>query len=424
MNGRVVEFIDVDQLRIGHYVFIDLGWISHPFPLNSFRIQSDEQIRVIRSLGIQRIRYSSQRSIPVPDLPPRQPIAEPASGGEQAPEVSAQPSHQELLADQRASLEKCERLFSEASSAYRQIIESAQGRPEAAREATQALIDGITGKINGEQESCIRLLSEKIGERSSLHAINVTVISLLLGKACGLDDAALRDVGIGALLHDIGKARLPERLHCHHDHLTASEQQVYREHVRYGLEMVGKMNLPKGALLVIGQHHEAADGSGYPLRIGNDRLSPASRVVCLVNRYDKLCNPDNPAQALTPHEAMSNIFAQRRGCFDEVTLGIFVRMMGVYPPGSVVELSDARYAMVVSVNASRPLKPSVIIHDEAVPREEARVVHLWQEPTLGIRRSLRPLQLPKATFDYLSPSQRVCYFFEHGRGIGDAEGPA
>ena len=90
-------------------------------------------------------------------------------------------------------------------------------------------------------------------------------------------------------------------------------------------------------------------------------------------------------------------------------------MMGVYPPGSVVQLTDERFALVVSVNSARPLKPSVIVHDPHVPQDEALVIHLEEEPKVGIRRSLKPLKLPKAAFDYLSPRKRMCYFFERAR---------
>jgi hypothetical protein len=87
-------------------------------------------------------------------------------------------------------------------------------------------------------------------------------------------------------------------------------------------------------------------------------------------------------------------------------------MMGIYPPGSVVQLSDERYALVVSVNSSRPIKPKVIIHDPSVPRDDALMINLEHETHLGIRRSLKPVQLPKAAYDYLSPRKRLCYFFE------------
>ncbi|HZX33251.1 MAG TPA: HD-GYP domain-containing protein, partial [Rhodocyclaceae bacterium] len=90
----------------------------------------------------------------------------------------------------------------------------------------------------------------------------------------------------------------------------------------------------------------------------------------------------------------------------------FLRLMGVYPPGSLVQLSDDRYALVISVSPSRPLKPRVIIHTPGVAREEAREEDLADLPEIGIRRALKPLQLPKASMDYLSPRQRFCYFFE------------
>jgi hypothetical protein len=143
-------------------------------------------------------------------------------------------------------------------------------------------------------------------------------------------------------------------------------------------------------------------------------MSPLSRIVALVNQYDNLCNPANPALALTPHEALSQIFTKYKTRFHELTLTTFIRMMGIYPPGSVVQLSDDRYALVVSVNSARPIKPKVIIHDPTIDRDEALVINLEHEQQLCIHRSLKPLQLPKAAYDYLSPRKRLCYFFERG----------
>jgi hypothetical protein len=87
-------------------------------------------------------------------------------------------------------------------------------------------------------------------------------------------------------------------------------------------------------------------------------------------------------------------------------------MMGVYPPGSAVQLTDDRYALVVGVNSMRPLKPRVMVHEAKVPRDEALVLDLENVPGLGIRRSIRPQQLPPASLEYLAPRPRVAYFFE------------
>jgi hypothetical protein len=95
--------------------------------------------------------------------------------------------------------------------------------------------------------------------------------------------------------------------------------------------------------------------------------------------------------------------------------------MGVYPPGSVVQLVNDRYAIVVSVNSSRPLRPRVIVHDSRVPKDEAPILDLETVPELGIRRSLKPSQLPRDALDYLSPRKRICYFFERAVGTETVE---
>ncbi|MBU0592344.1 MAG: DUF3391 domain-containing protein [Gammaproteobacteria bacterium] len=412
-------FIDISQLRIGMHIHLDLGWMDHPFPMNSFTLRSQEQIDTVRSLGLERVRFSPDKSDPealqqhdTASTPEQQPEAE-----EESPEMAARRLRRDLLSSQWASLQACERQFSEASRSYRQAIEIVHSRPAVSREQSESLIRGFLGEIMGEHEACIRLLSENAGEKTSLHSINVTVISLLLGKASGLGEQDLLDVGMGALLHDLGKIELPGRLRWSDEQFTALEREIYQEHVAHGVTLGEKMGLSKGALLVIGQHHELADGKGYPQRITDAHMLPPSRIVTLVNMYDNLCNPGNPALAITPHEALALIFAQRKSQFHAATLSLFVRMMGVYPPGSVVQLSDERFALVVSVNSCRPLRPRIVIHDANIPREEALVIDLEDEPNLGIRRSLKPLQLPKNAFDYLSPRKRMCYFFERAREI-------
>jgi hypothetical protein len=127
-----------------------------------------------------------------------------------------------------------------------------------------------------------------------------------------------------------------------------------------------------------------------------------------------MCNPHVPSRALTPHEALSLLFAQGKNRYDTAILGAFIRMMGVYPPGSTVQLTDDRYAMVAQVNSSRPLKPRVLVHELGVPRDEALLLDLEvaEGGRLGIRRSLKPQQLPVDALNYLSPRARVGYFFE------------
>lgn len=421
MSESESQFIDISRLQIGMFVHLDLGWMDHPFPLNSFRLASQEQLDAIRSLGVEQVRVSVRQSdaglferSDNPSLAVLSPPEDKASL-----EEDARQKRRNLLANQHASLQVCEKQFGVAAKSFKQITESAYSQPGLVKEIAEKMIGGFIDGILGEEESAIRLLSEKAGEKSSLHALNVTIISLLLGKACGMDREGLAELGTGALLHDIGKMQLPDRLRWYDSHFLAAEREMYQEHVAHGVDMGRKLGLAKGVLLIIGQHHEHADGSGYPGRIRDDHLSSASRIVALVNQYDNLCNPGNSSLAVTPHEALSLMFANMKSKFHAATMSSFIRMMGVYPPGSVVQLSNDRHALVVSVNSSRPLRPRIVIHDPRVPSEEALVVDLESEPTLGIRSSLKPMQLPKAAYDYLSPRKRICYFFERACETGD-----
>jgi hypothetical protein len=130
----------------------------------------------------------------------------------------------------------------------------------------------------------------------------------------------------------------------------------------------------------------------------------------IVNAYDNLCNRPNPKDSLTPYEALAQMFSQGRARFDAQPLSVFIRSMGVYPPGTLVQLSNNALAMVMQVNASQPLKPCVLVYDPSVARHEAVILDLEEEPDLSIVRSIRPAQLPQPVFDYLNPRKRMTYF--------------
>jgi len=392
--------------------------MSHPFPLSSFKISSNDQIQTILGLGKPRVRWSPERSDPDPNERP-EPESAPARSAAPAPapvvetpQAAARRKHREALAAERASLQRCEAQFAEATSACRQALEKVLHQPQQAREQSEALAHALVTKLIGQQEMCIRLLTDAAGSNSSLHAVNVAVISMLMGRTFGLAEDEMHDVAVGALMHDMGKLELPERVRHRDENFTQAERELYQDHVTRGVALARTMGLQPGAIQLIAQHHEHADGSGFPLKLTSDRMTTAARVVSLINRYDNMCNPHVPSRALTPHEALSQLFAQGKSRYDTAILGAFIRMMGVYPPGSTVQLTDDRYAMVVSVNSSRPLKPKVLVHDTRVPREEALLLDLEADGRLGIRRSLKPQQLPHESIRYLSPRTRIAYFFE------------
>ncbi len=416
--------IDVSQLTVGMFIHLDLGWMSHPFPLSSFKIASADQLLILRRLGLTQVRWSPAKSDLALQSRPAEldeaaakgvadaAAATPAQSAVPTPEELAREAHRRALAAQREALRLCEEQYGEAASGFRGVMDVVQRAPHEARAQAEGLAAALLDKMLVEGDLNMRLLNESAGDRSTAHALNVCIIALLLGRAFGLGRDEMMDLGVGALLHDVGKQEVAARLRHRDESFTSAETQAYQQHVAKGVAIGQAMGLAPAPLLIIAQHHEHADGSGFPQRINMDRMSTGARIVALVNRFDGLCNPLITSKAMTPHEALSLMFAQGRNRFDATMLNAFIRMMGVYPPGSTVQLTDDRYALVVSVNSARPLKPRVMVHDIKIPKEDALILNLEEMPDLGIRRSLKPQFLPRASLDYLSPRARIAYFFD------------
>ncbi|HEY9027246.1 MAG TPA: HD domain-containing phosphohydrolase [Burkholderiaceae bacterium] len=408
--------IDASALRIGMFVHLNVGWMSHPFPLSSFKLTSHEQIETIRSLGLARLTWSPERSDLEEEAPAAAAPSSSAAAACEAPElpkpVDPRQAARAALAAQRDAALRCERQFTEACRDLRRANDKVLTDPHGAAADAQQLARALLDKMLVDGEPCLRVLGEMASDRAAALALNVTVVSLMLARQMGVPEAVSLDLGVGALMHDVGKIALPDRVRLPREDFSAGEAALYRDHVAQGLLLGRRMGLAPDAQLVIAQHHEMADGSGFPSALMLQRMSLAARIVALVNRYDNLCNAATSAQSLTPHEALSRLFAQCRSKFDETLLGGFIKMMGIYPPGSVVQLSDDRYAMVMTVNAAHPLKPRVLVYDAAVAADDALHLDLEREPALGIRRSLKAAQLPARAFDYLKPRQRIAYFFD------------
>ena len=403
--------IAVEDLRVGIFIQLDGGWLSHPFPLSNFRISSADQIATLRGLGLPRVRWVPEKSDPpAPEGGANDSAPAGSASSVNAAEVARQ-QHRQALQAQRDAAQRCERQHAEAATAWRAATDAIGARPQDAGRSTEQLTRAILEKMLMAEEVGIRLVAGG-GDRAASHALNVSVISLLIARTLGLSEPELLDLGVGALMHDVGKTEVADRFRHAEEGFSANELSAYRDHVAKGVSLGQRMALSAGALRVLAQHHEQADGSGFPLKLGGERLTVAARVVALVNRYDNLCNPQARTLALTPHEAVSVLFAQGRQRFDAAVLNAFIRMMGVYPAGSLVQLTDDRYAIVMGVNSCRPLKPRVLVHEPKVPRADALVLDLEHNPDLGIRRSLPAAKLPPAAVEYLDPRPRVAYYFE------------
>lgn len=413
-------YIKPEQLRVGLYVRLDLDWVAHPFTFSSFLLKSQDQVDTLKSLGLEQIRIIPARST-VDPLPAQAQPDEAVSEAAPAPSVSpaiqatldAKIARLERVAQQRQVINECEKKFQMTARAVRNVTRNAFARPQESMQEASQVVDGMLDSMMTDRDIAIHLVNDKVaGEDVYQHVLNVAVLAMMLGKQQGLSRDDMRHLGLGALFHDIGKLQVPENIVRKTEPLTLPEQDMLDRHVLFGLDTGKKMELPAETLTIILQHHEFVDGSGFPRCLKGPELTALSKIVSIVNAYDNLCNKPNPAESLTPYEALVLMFSQHRARFDAAPLTLFIRCMGVYPPGTLVQLSNNALGLVMAVNASQPLKPCVLIYDPNTPKHEAVILDLDTEPELQIIKSIRAAQLPQQVFDYLNPRRRMTYYFD------------
>lgn len=425
-------YIDPACLRPGLFVRLNLGWVSHPFLFNQFRISSEAQVRQIQALGLPRIAYLPGRSIaaPLPAPPAATAAADPASAPATAPvtddqtvptppvaldthEDNEKSQQAERIAEQRARINRCERRYTEAAGQIRSVMHSLFGAAEKSVATARALIGGIVDGFADSGELVIHLMNEKIADETAyFHVLNVMILSLLLGRELKLPPEVLRLLGEGALFHDIGKSRIPDAV-LRNNARNRHEEEFFRLHTTYGREIARELgHIAPAACDAIEFHHETMDGKGYPRGLAGTDIPVLARVVAIANRYDNLCNPIFANTAMTPAEALTHMFRNEANAWDKAMLQHFIRLLGVYPPGSLAQLSNGNVALVVAVDHADLLRPSVMIYDPSIPKSEALVIDLSEEPEVQIDLVLKPRDLERPVLDYLAPRRRMSYF--HG----------
>jgi putative nucleotidyltransferase with HDIG domain len=420
--------VTVDQLREGVFIRLNLKWYDHPFLFNSFKITSAEQIGTLRELGISKVICIPEKSdvLPLPHQempssegkPKEEPIPAPQSSN--AKKLWEMKKEQiERLKQRRAKDAKCEKRFNESVAEVKNIMQNVDSSSKETYEESDKLLQSIVSSLMPEKESAVQLMNTKFGkENIFFHSLNVAVLSMMLGREYGLDAEMMRVLGFGALFHDIGKSRIPKKVLYKTTALTRAELTFYQLHLRYGVEILSKLDMvPPAAMKTLYQHHERNDGQGFPEKLAGNEITLFAKIVSIANVYDNHCNKRDPKDSLTPHEALAYMFSVQKDQFDQDLLSLFIHCLGVYPPGTIVKLSNGLIGMVISVNSLNPLYPSLIIYNPDIPKKEALIYDLMSEPHLKIESSMKPSQLTHDAYDYLSPRTRVTYYVAESETI-------
>lgn len=218
------------------------------------------------------------------------------------------------------------------------------------------------------------------------HSVNVTVISLMIGMSLHYSQNRLHDLGLGVLLHDIGKTQIPLEIINKPGKLTDEEYAIVKKHTWHGFELLrSNPEIKITSAHVALQHHERCDGSGYPRNLQGEDILEFARISAIADVYDALTNDRCYRKKLPVHKAHEILLESAGSHFDSYILDRFIQKIALYPQGTKVMLNDGRSGLVISQNHTSPTRPTVRLfwHGEGELPKPVEV-NLLHEPALTI----------------------------------------
>ena len=419
-----------EHLRLGMYVDLNCSWFKHPFPRRSFKLTSQNQITTIKGLGLATVLVYPRESDPETDEEGNAILPPPSSTG--VSETTAQTSTAEAIVEPEAPTPAEEeqpthgdyhQAVELASTAYRQMLDQSSqmmknlvsGSEEGLRHA-QSMIGGLSTLLtNTEAAGTVASAfdSEDVTNANQLHALNVATLSMIVAQQFDIDQEALQLIGMAGLLLDVGEQRIPRHILQTRARRSEVENVKYQLHPYLGVEMLRRFpGFPEEVLDVIRSHHERLDGSGYPEKLKGDQISLPTRIVSAVDHYDALVNSFHPEDALSPAEALATMYKHQQRLFSSEVLIAMIQTLGVFPPGTVVTLTDGSFGQVLNINFKYRLKPLVLLHDQAAPADQPRTVDLQTESELSILRAMPRDELPGNVVEYFRIKRWTGYFIQ------------
>jgi len=251
-------------------------------------------------------------------------------------------------------------------------------------------------------------------EYTALHSLRVCILALTFGRHPDFNREELNLLGVGALLHDVGKMKVPVEILNKPGRLTDKEFEIMKSHVPEGVKILNSADgIADASIQVAANHHERYAGGGYAGGVAGDRIGSFGLISGIVDCYDAITSDRVYHSGLSAYEALTKMYSWRSTDFHPGLIEQFIQCMGIYPVGSLVELTDGRVGVVITVNRKRRLRPRValVLKEDKTPYRKPKLVNLVDleeaqgQDAPSIVKVLQPGEYGINPIDYLPTSQ-------------------
>lgn len=409
--------VEVNYLKEGMYIAdLDCPWHKTPFPLQGFYIRKDDDVKALagyckfvyvderkcRTKHVYESRISVKSKLKVArnikeDAASQVVILEPL--------VIKSPQTYEMKTTIKKEVAKAGKLHQHVYEAIAGVFETLYSGSEVSIAETESVAEGMVESVLRNPDALVWL--SKMSEEDVYtyqHSVKSSIWSLVFGRHLGLEKQLLKTLAMGVLLSHIGITKLPSQLRNNAGTLSEDEQRLYQSYVNYSVEMLEGMNdIPSAVVSIVKFYQERHNGTGYPLGVTGGRIPLLAKIAGLVDYYQSLIDPKDSSQGLSPLQAVSKLFEMRNIAFQEDLVERFIEAVGVYPTGTLVELSSHEVAIVTGHNLDRRLFPKIMIvlDDHKYPLKDAKLVDLkeWNQNKVGDEGLYISESLPKGAYN-------------------------
>lgn len=358
----MIKKISVSDLITGMYVHdLNCSWVDHPFFLNQFKIEQTIEIEKIIQTGIIDLYIDTEKGLDFEDATPVSKV-------------------QEDLTHQlnKVILIKSKKSDTKQSTVGEELIKAQYARADAQKTIKDILIEARMGRqvdIEKANQSVSKLVDSVLRNKDALlsldlirnsdrytfeHSVSVSVLLIAFGKEMGFNYDAIHKLGVGGLLHDIGKTKIPDEILNKPGKLTENEFKIIQKHAEYGGCILADYNgIHDDSIMVSCQHHERVDGTGYPNKLKGEHISQYGQMAAIADVYDAIVSDRCYHRGEPPTSVLKKILEWSHQHFNKELVQKFIHTVGIYPVGTLVRLENGHIAVILEQGDNGLLHPIV-----------------------------------------------------------------
>ncbi|WP_374403442.1 HD-GYP domain-containing protein [Niveibacterium sp.] len=355
-----IKKISAEQLRVGMFLHdLDCGWMEHPFLRNRFLLSDDAQIEKVMAAGIHDVYIDTSRGLDVTDAPTAEEVK--ATIEREMIELAAQKPVVPLKLDVAAEMARAKQIKSQAEAMVRNVMQDVRLGKAVEMEAVEPLVQDITESVLRNGGALLTLLRIKNkDDYTFLHSVSVGTLLIAFCRGVGMDAELTHQAGLGGLLHDTGKAFVPDAVLNKPGRLTDEEFDLIKRHPKDGWDVLLKTpDIGEIPLDITLHHHERIDGSGYPDKLPGDKISTLAKMAAIVDVYDAITADRCYHKGMPATDALRKLYEWSKFHFEPTLVQAFMRIVGIYPVGTLVKLESGKLGVVTEQNESSLLTPVI-----------------------------------------------------------------